>query len=205
MKRVLLLLCNGTEIYEAAAFYDVLGWADREGSERIETVTAGLRQEVICTFGLRIKPQTLLSAIDPTGFDALAVPGGFEEYGFYEDAYSEEVSVLVRAFEGAGKPIAAVCVGALPVAKSGVLQGRCATTYALSGGRRRRQLADLGASVEDRAFVVDGNIATSTGPSTAVNVAFWLLERMTDGENRKRIQSLMGFSDGVGEDDSFLR
>jgi len=205
MKRVLLLLCNGTEIYEAAAFYDVLGWADCEGSERIETVTAGLHQEVTCTFGLRIRPQALLSAIDPSGFDALAVPGGFEEYGFYEDAYSEEVSVLIRAFQGAGKPIAAVCVGALPVAKSGVLRGRCATTYALSGGRRRTQLADLGASVEDRALVVDGNIATSTGPSSAVHVAFWLLERITDGENRKRIQNLMGFSEGIGKGDSIMR
>jgi len=35
MKRVLLLLCKGFEIYEAAAFYDVLGWSGEFGAEEM--------------------------------------------------------------------------------------------------------------------------------------------------------------------------
>jgi hypothetical protein len=27
VKKVLLLLCQGTEVFEAAAFYDVMGWS----------------------------------------------------------------------------------------------------------------------------------------------------------------------------------
>jgi len=198
MKRVLLLVCRGTEIYEAAAFYDVLGWADLEGSEPIEAVAVGVSEEVRCTFGLRIKPDRLLEDVDAADFNALAIPGGFEEYGFYEDAYAPEVSELIRVFHDAGKPVAAVCVGALPVAKSGILEGRCATTYALSGGHRRKQLAEMGANVKDCAVAEDGNVITSTGPSTAVDVAFRLLERLTGGENALHIRRLMGFDGATG-------
>ena len=193
MKRVLLLIPKGAEVFELAAFYDVLGWASAEGSEPIEVITAGWASEVRCTFGLRIIPDTLLSDIEPSDFDALAMPGGFEEYGFYEHAFSEELGALIRAFDAEAKPIASICVGALPVAHSGVLEGRCATTYHLMGGGRRRQLAELGAEVLDEPLVRDRNIITSTSPATAVDVALTLVEALTDRDNATRIRGLMGF------------
>jgi hypothetical protein len=54
MKRVLLLLCKGVEVYEAAAFYDVLGWAREYGTEAVEVVTVGLQKEVRGTFGIKV-------------------------------------------------------------------------------------------------------------------------------------------------------
>ena len=153
-----------------------------------------LSKEVRCTFGLRLLPDVLLAEVDPGGFDALAVPGGFEEHGFYDEAYSEAVSELVRAFARESKPIASICVGALPVAKSGVLEGRRATTYHLGGGRRRRQLAELGAVVVDEPIVRDGNVITSTSPATAVEVALTLVEALTNRVNADRIRHLMGFA-----------
>jgi len=193
VKRVLLLIPKGAEVFELAAFFDVLGWASAEGSEPIEVITAGWASEVRCTFGLRIIPDTLVSDIEPTDFDALAMPGGFEEYGFYEHAFSEELGALIRAFDAEAKPIASICVGALPVAHSGVLEGRCATTYHLQGGGRRRQLAEFGAEVLDEPLVRDRNIITSTSPATAVDVALTLVEALTDRNNATRIRGLMGF------------
>ena len=198
MKRVLHLIPKGVEVFELAAFFDVLGWASAEGSEPIDVVTAGLAPEVRCTFGLRVIPDTLVSEIVPSDFDALAMPGGFEEYGFYEHAYSEEVGALIRAFDQEAKPIASICVGALPVAHSGVLEGRCATTYHLMGGGRRSQLAELGAKVLDEPLVRDRNIITSTSPATAVDVALTLVEVLTDRDNAEKIRSLMGFGGGGG-------
>jgi 4-methyl-5(b-hydroxyethyl)-thiazole monophosphate biosynthesis len=198
VKRVLLLIPKGVEVFELAAFFDVLGWASAEGSEPIEVVTAGLAPEVRCTFGLRIIPDTLVSEIVPADFDALAMPGGFEEYGFYEHAYSQEVGALIRAFDAEAKPIASICVGALPVAHSGVLKGRRATTYHLMGGNRQRQLAELGAEVLDEPLVRDRNIITSTSPATAIDVALTLVEVLTDRDNAEKIRSLMGFGGGGG-------
>ena len=192
-KRVLLLLADGVEILEVAAFADVLGWADAHGSERIEVVCAGLRPRVCCTFGPDLVPDVQLDQVALADFDALAIPGGFESAGFYTDAYSEPFLDVIRAFDSAGKPIAAICVGALPVAKSGVLRGRRATTYKLLGGKRRKQLAELGAEVVDASIVRDGNVITSTGPSTSVPVALALLEVLTSEENAAQIRGIMGF------------
>ncbi len=99
MKRVLLLLCKGVEIYEAGAFHDVLGWSGAESGEEVKVVTAGLKTEVVGTFGIRLTPDKLLSEIRAEDFDALAIPGGFEVYGFYEEAYSAPVADLIRRFD----------------------------------------------------------------------------------------------------------
>ncbi len=193
MKKVLLLLVKGTEILEAAAFYDVLGWARTHGNEPISVVTAALESETSCTFGLKIRPDSLIQDIKVDDFDALAIPGGFADYGFYEHAYSAEVSNLINEFESKSKIIASICVGALPVANSGILKNRCATTYHLLGGKRRQQLAEFDVQVQDQKIVEDGNIITSTSPATALDVAFLLVEKMTTAENATKIKQLMGF------------
>lgn len=193
MKHILLLLCKGVEIYEAAAFYDALGWSGAYGTEAVEVITAGLQAEVRGTFGIKIIPDKLLADINLDEFDALAVPGGFEIYGYYEEAYSEPVVHLIRHFEERGKPIASICVGALPLGNSGILKGRRATTYHLRGGVRRQQLASFGVNVVDKPIVSDGNVITSTSPATAMEVAFELLARLTGTENAEHIREMMGF------------
>lgn len=193
MKRVLLLLADGFEAFEAAAFTDVLGFAAAFGAEEIEVVTVGLRPELRCTFGFTVKPDLLLEDAEHEEFDAIAVPGGFERAGFYNDAYSDEFSDIFRRFASEGKPIAAICTGALPVARSGVLCGRRATTYHLLDGKRRRELAEMGANVVDEPLVRDGNLVTSTSPATATDVAFTLLEMLTSAQNARTTRHAMGF------------
>jgi 4-methyl-5(b-hydroxyethyl)-thiazole monophosphate biosynthesis len=193
MKKVLLLLCKGVEIFEAAAFYDVLGWSGTDGSEQVDVVTVGLHSPVTCTFGLNVVPDMLLDDVKLDEFDALAIPGGFEEFGFYEHAYSEEVSALIQHFDVQKKPIASICVAALPLAKSGILTGRSATTYQFMGGKRRKQLARFNVNVIDKLIVQDDNVTTSTGPGTAVEVSLRLLAELTGTENAKQIRHLMGF------------
>ena len=193
MKRVLLLLCEGTEIFEAAAFYDVLGWSGSVGSEPVNVTTVGLRSPVTCTFGMRVIPDACLPDIDAASFDALAIPGGFERFGFYEDAYAPDVQSLIAGFAKRDRPIASICVGAFPVAKSGVLNGKRATTYHLMEGRRRRQLAEFDVTVVDEPIVQDGKVITSTSPATAVDVALRLLAQLTGSDNAAKVRHLMGF------------
>ena len=194
-KRVVLLLCRGAEILEASAFLDVMGWANDEGSTPVEVVTAATGDPAVtCAFGARIVADRLVSGLSASEFDALAIPGGFEPYGFYDDAHSPAVQGLIRQFGELGKPIATVCVGALPLAKAGLLSGRRATTYHLGEGRRRRQLAALGTVVVDEPVVQDGPFVTSSCPATAVEVALRLLAAITDEANAGRIRYLMGFS-----------
>jgi 4-methyl-5(b-hydroxyethyl)-thiazole monophosphate biosynthesis len=195
MKRVLLLLANGFEALEAAAITDVLGWANEFGSEPIEVVAGGLHDELQCTWTLKVAPTMHVRDVEVERFDALALPGGFEKAGFYEDAFAEEFLDVIRRFSAAGKPIAAICTGTLPVGMSGVLQGRQATTYHLMEGRRRKELAAMGASVADAPIVGDGNIITCAGPAAALDTAFALLRDLTSDENAKAVRHWMGFPD----------
>ena len=65
MKQVLIILPNAFEVFEAAALIDVLGWANRYGDTPIETITAGTKDEIDCTFGsLTVRPNALLANVD---------------------------------------------------------------------------------------------------------------------------------------------
>jgi len=192
MKNVLLFLSQGFEEYEASAFTDVFGWSKIYGNDPVNLTTTGLRKEIKCTWNFIVKPELDFSDVNVDNFDALAIPGGFEKAGFYEDAFDERFLNLIRDFDKNNKFIASICVGAIPIGKSGVLNGRLATTYDLVG-TRRSQLVEYGAIVEDKRLVIDRNIITSTGPSTAIDVAFTLLEKLTDLDNVKKVKEYMRF------------
>lgn len=194
-KKVLLFLAQGFEAYEASVFTDIMGWSRAFGTQPVDLVTTALRSELKCTWNLIVKPELDFEQVSVNDFDALAIAGGFENAGFYEDAYDERLLQLIRDFDDQKKAIAAICVSALPLGKAGVLVGRKATTYDLMDGARRKQIADFGAEVLDQNIVVDENIITSTGPSTALGVAFKLLEMLTEKENVDIVKNYMRFAD----------
>ncbi|MGE7991154.1 DJ-1/PfpI family protein [Pseudomonas sp. NPDC089554] len=193
MKKVLMLLANGVEPMEMAAFTDILGWADLVGDENIELVMAGLRAQITSTFGLVIRPNHQLAELDLDAFDALALPGGFEPSGFYEEALSEPFLAAIRHFVDAGKIVASVCVSSLCLGQAGVLKDREATIYHQVGGRRKQQLLETGARFVDRPVVRDGNFITSSGPGTASEVAFLLVEMLSSEANATNLRRIMRF------------
>ncbi|WP_086349068.1 DJ-1/PfpI family protein [Candidatus Enterococcus clewellii] len=192
--KVLVLLAKGFETMEFSVFIDVLGWADNDFGAEIQTVTCGMQKTVNSTFNVPINVDVLLDEVDVSDYAALAIPGGFEEYGFYEEAYSEPFLELIRRFEKQGKPVASICVAALPLAKSGILADRKATTYHLKDGQRQKQLADMGVEVlAKQPIVIDRQVITSYCPETAVHVAFELLELLTDKSMRQQVMHAMGY------------
>ena len=118
---------------------------------------------------------------------------GFEEYGFYDEAFSAEVGKLINDFDTCNKAIASVCVGALALAHSGILRGKRATTYHLNDGIRQKQLAAYDVEVINEPVVVDDNIITSYCPQTAPYVAFDLLEKLVGTEKMLIVKTAMGF------------
>ena len=191
MKRVLLLLADGFETFEASVFIDVIGWNLVDGDHSTELFTGGLRKEIKSSFNQRFIVDYLVSEIDVDSFDALAVPGGFEEYNFYRDAYDERFLELIRAFKAKDKIIASICVAALPLGKSGILKDKKGTTY--KNPVRRDALKSFGVNVINQPIVIDDNMITSWNPSTAVDVALLLLELLTSTTNAEYIRSIMGF------------
>ena len=191
MKRVLLLLADGFETFEASVFIDVIGWNLAEGDGTTQLWTCGLRKEINSSFNQRFIVDFVVDEIDIAQFDALAIPGGFEVYGFYNDAYDERFLQLIRSFNVSNKLIASICVGALPLGKSGVLKNKKATTY--NSAVRREALKEFGALVLDQPIVETNGVITSWNPSTAIDVALLLLEHLTTKSNAEYVRKLMGF------------
>jgi 4-methyl-5(b-hydroxyethyl)-thiazole monophosphate biosynthesis len=191
--KTLLFLAKGFETMEFSVFVDVLGWARNDYGYDVSVITCGFQKEVVSTFNIPVLVEKTIEEIDVNDYDALAIPGGFEEYGFYEEVYSEKFLNLIREFDKNDKIIASICVAALPVGKSGVLKGRKATTYHLKDAYRQKQLKKFGVNVINEPIVIDKNIITSYCPETAPGVAFILLEKLTSTEQMETVKRAMGY------------
>lgn len=191
--KILLLCTKAFETMEMSVFIDVMGWARDDFGCDITVETCGFLKTVISTFGVPICVDCLIDDICVNDYDALAIPGGFQEYGFYDEAYNDKTLNLIREFDAQEKPIATVCVAAFALAKSGILKGRQATTYHLKGGYKLRELATFGINVVNEPVVIDKNVITSYCPQTAAEVAFQLLKMLTSHEKMLQVKAAMGY------------
>lgn len=191
--KTLLFLLKGFETMEFSVFVDVMGWARNDYGYDVPVVTGGFQKQVVSSFHIPVTVEKTLDEICVDDYDALAIPGGFEEFGFYDEAYDERFLQLIREFDRQKKWIATICVAALPVGKSGVLAGRQATTYHLRDAYRQKQLQSFGVLVINEPMVIDQNIITSYCPQTAPGVAFELLARLTSQEKMQTVRTAMGF------------
>ncbi|CCL15825.1 DJ-1/PfpI family protein [Clostridioides difficile] len=191
--KVLVFLAKGFETMEFSVFVDVMGWARNDYGHDIDVVTCGFKKQVMSTFNIQVLVDKTIEEVCVDDYDALAIPGGFEEFGFYDEAYDSSFLNLIREFNSKEKIIASICVAALPVGKSCVLKNRKATTYHLKNGKRQRQLSEFDVNVVNEPIVVDKNIITSYCPETAPHVAFKLLEMLTSKEQMDEVKLAMGF------------
>jgi 4-methyl-5(b-hydroxyethyl)-thiazole monophosphate biosynthesis len=191
MKKVLLLLANGFEIYEASIIMDVIEWNIASGDNTIELITCGLRKEIKSNAKVKFSIDLTIDEVNVDEYAALVVPAGFESHGFFDDAYNEKFLELIKEFNRKNKIIASICVGALPLGKSGVLKNKRGTTF--YGKNRQNQLKEFGVDVINESIVIEGNIITSLNPATGIDVAFKLLELLTTKEKSDNIKKIMGF------------
>jgi hypothetical protein len=117
--------------------------------------------------------------------------------GFYEDAFSDEMLGLLRAFAAHNKWLASIDVGSLALGKAGLLPGRRATTYPGADGRRCEQLRLAGANYVDAPIVADGLFITGSGSGAALSVSLALLERVTNTRTAAKVRSLMAVPDSA--------
>ena len=193
MKKTLLILAEGFETMEFSVFVDVLGWARNDFDYQLPLETCGFTKTVNATFNVPVIVDKTIDEINVDDYEALAFPGGFANYNFYESCSDERLLNLIRAFDEKGKIIASICVASIILGQAGILKGRKATTYHLKNGRRQKQLAQYDVDVVNERIVVDKNVISSYCPETAPDVAFKLLEMLTSLEEALKVKTLMGY------------
>jgi protease I len=100
---------------------------------------------------------TTVEQVSADRYDGLVIPGGFAPDKLRRSA---EVLDLVRAFDGARKPIAFIChAGWVPISAK-ILGGRRATSV----NAIRDDMENAGAKWVDEETVVDGNLISARTP-----------------------------------------
>jgi protease I len=128
--------------------------------EDVEVTVAGLDDHPV--HGKKghgpVPVDTTVEQVTEGDFDALVIPGGYAPDKLRR---SEDVLGLVRAFDGAGKPIAFIChAGWVPISAR-ILAGRRATSV----GAIRDDMVNAGTDWVDEATVVDGNLISARTPA----------------------------------------
>lgn len=95
----------------------------------------------------------------PEEYEALMLPGGALNADLTR--MQPKVRDFIRAFDGAGKPIAAICHAPWELLSAGIVRGRKLTGY----WTIQDDIRNAGGQWLDQECVVDGNLVTSRQPS----------------------------------------
>jgi protease I len=108
--------------------------------------------------GKTIRPDMTLGDARAEDFDALILPGGVRNP---DQLRTIKAAIdLIRAFDDAGKPVAAICHGPWLLVEADLLRGKTATSWPSI----RTDLKNAGANIVDQPAVTDANIVTSRNP-----------------------------------------
>lgn len=123
-----------------------------------------------------------LADADPHDYDILVLPGGRAPASLRDDA---ALQGIVRAFDVAGKPIAAICHGPQILVSAGMMEGRTATCYRAIASELKR----AGAHYLDQEVVVDANLVTSREPSDLPAFCREMMKQLKLEESHARMVS----------------
>lgn len=176
MAKIGVFLADGFEEIEALAVVDLLRRAE------VDTTMVAVSDtiEIIGGHGIVVTADKVIEEISFEDADLLFLPGG--TMGVKNLGKSEELCNKLVEFYEKGKMVAAICAAPTLLHKLGILNGKNATCYRSLAG----ELTE--ATYVDANVVVDGNVITSQGFGTSVDMGLALIEYFKGREEAKRIQ-----------------
>ncbi len=171
-RRIAVVGFEGVQLLDLAGPSDVFSVANVFVPDAYEISFVGTQSEVAAASGLNLRLKRLPRI---SVRDTILVPGGSAKA--VQTAMGDQV--LMRWLERSAKKaerIASVCSGAFVLAELGLLDGKRAVTH----WSATRQLAQQHASArieEEAIFVEDGNVWTSAGVTTGIDMALALVAR----------------------------
>lgn len=155
--RVAVLTADGFEQVEVTEPVDALEDAGAE-VEIVAPRSGSIQGMNHMAHGKKVDVDVTLAEADASDYDALLLPGGL----FAPDTLrlTQEALDFVRAFEYAGKPIAAICHGPWLLVSAGLARGRRLTSWP----NIQDDVRNAGGLWEDGSLVHDRNWVSSRGP-----------------------------------------
>lgn len=173
-----IFLAEGFEEVEALTPVDLLR---RAGCE-VRTVSISDSHKVTGSHGITVEADLTFKQADFGDADFLILPGGMP--GALNLHKFSPLNDLLKVHHMNGGKIAAICAApAVVLAPLGLLNGRHATCYP---GFEQAAI-DSGAKMDPERVVIDGNIITSNGPSSATLFALAILEMAAGKEAAEEV------------------
>lgn len=171
-KRIAILATHGFEQSELEQPRDLL----REAGFHVDVVSPesgqikGWKDK---DWGNPVDVDVSLSDASPDDYDALVLPGGVINPDILRT--NAEAIAFVKAFDQAGKTLAAICHGPWLLAEAGAAKGRNVTSWPSV----RTDLHNAGATWQDAEVVTDGHVITSRKPEDIPAFAKAVIERVS--------------------------
>ena len=153
---VYVLVFDGYADWEPA-----LAMCEVKKSGRFEVRTVGFGPEVVTSMGgLSVTPDLTLAEVTPDGAALLILPGGDM---WEREPLGAELTKVVKAFDAARVPVAAICGATVAVGQMGVIKGRRHTSNS------KAYLSALVPGYQDESrysdewAVRDGHLITASG------------------------------------------
>ncbi|QZD95996.1 type 1 glutamine amidotransferase domain-containing protein [Qipengyuania gelatinilytica] len=182
-KRVMILATNGfeqSELMKPKANLENAGF---------ETTVVSLEKGVIKgwdqkDWGDSVKVDMTVDEVsDCSGYDALLLPGGQMNPDILR--MNERAVAIVREFDMAGKPIAAICHAPWMLVEADLVKGKTVTSWPSV----RTDLANAGANVVDQEVAKDGNLITSRNPDDIPAFSKALIEMLGESVEKRELES----------------
>jgi cyclohexyl-isocyanide hydratase len=183
VKSFAILIFRDVEELDFVGVYEVFGNCStmiEEGSLRLDRsvhvdIVAG-ESPIVCRNGLKVVPDEVRS--DYASYDALIVPGG---RGIRPLMKNERFLRILREYAG-DHIICSVCTGSLLLGAAGILQGKSALTHSWYSKELEKY-----AKVAAGRVHVDGNVITSAGITSSIDLGLRLLEMLYDKSVARKV------------------
>jgi transcriptional regulator GlxA family with amidase domain len=169
-----IVVFDGFDDLDALGPLEVLRSAERVGGDfRVRLVTRTPQSHVITSYGLRLVPDASYAP----GAQLMIVPGGGwaarDEVGVWGEVQRGDWLPLLQQAAADGTVMAGVCTGAMLLAHAGIIGNRRSNTHHTAWD----DLTATGATLVKERVVDDGNLITSGGVTSGLDLALWVVER----------------------------
>ena len=179
MKNVMILATDGFEQSELMKPKEML--EDAGHTVHVVSLESGsIKAWDKDDWGKSVSVDKTLSDANVGDYDALLLPGGQINPDLLR--VEDKAVSLVREFNDAGKPIAAICHAPWLLIEAGLVEGKTLTSYKSI----RTDMKNAGANVVDQEVATDGNIITSRNPDDIPAFTKALMEMMA---NQKELEN----------------
>jgi cyclohexyl-isocyanide hydratase len=182
--RIAFIIYEGMTSLEFVGVYDPLTRLKEMGFiSDLEWDVCGVAKEVRGSGGLMFTPNKVGQPL--VGYDMIIVIGG----GGARTVVRDESFIKWLKSAAPCKLKVSVCTGSLLLAAAGFLKGKKATTHR----NAMKELRELGVEVVDQRIVDEGEIITARGVTSAIDLGFYLCEKLAGYEAREKIRKQMDY------------